>query len=67
MAIRNPPTEEQLMDARSHLYVALVQSISSDDPMILGHVRDALLALGGTPPDVVLEVSSRVQRERSVS
>jgi len=47
------PTEDQLRDARSHLYVALVQSLPSDEPLILGHVREALLLLGGTPPDAV--------------
>lgn len=30
-----------LRDARSHLEAALMQSIPSDDPIILGHIRDA--------------------------
>lgn len=67
MEISNQPTEEQLRDARSHLYVALVQSLPSDEPVILGHVREALLLLGGTPPDVVREVALRVRRERAAS
>lgn len=31
----------QLADARDHLGAALIQSIPSDDQMIIGHVRDA--------------------------
>jgi len=67
MSINNQPTEEQLRDARSHLYVALVESLPSDEPLILDHVREALVLLGGTPPDVVREVVLRVQRDRSAS
>jgi len=50
MASRHQPTDDQLREARTHLYVALVESLPSDEPLILGHVREALLLLGGELP-----------------
>lgn len=40
---------ENLQEARSHLGAALVQTIDSDDQIIMEHVRSAYRALGGTP------------------
>jgi hypothetical protein len=47
---KQPLSQTQIDDAKCHLYVALVQVVSTDDPIIVGHIRDALLALGGTLP-----------------
>jgi hypothetical protein len=38
---------EAMEDACSHLGVALSQSIPKDDQIIMGHVRDAFILLGG--------------------
>jgi hypothetical protein len=38
---------EILDEIRGHLGAALAQTISSDDPIIIGHVRDAYLLAGG--------------------
>ena len=43
-------TTEHLFEARTHLYIALVQSLPSDDQIIIGHIRDALRLLGGPMP-----------------
>jgi hypothetical protein len=44
-----------LRDARNHLYVAVLQSLKTDDQTIMGHVRDALHeldeVLGGSYPE----------------
>jgi hypothetical protein len=44
---KQPLSQTQIDDGKCHLYVALVQVVSTDDPIIVGHIRDALLALGG--------------------
>ena len=36
-------------EARAHLGAALMQTIDKDSPIIMGHVRDAYLLLGGRP------------------
>ena len=36
-----------MCEAMSHLGAALAQSIDSDDPVIMQHVRDAYVLLGG--------------------
>ncbi len=38
---------ERTAEARSHLRVALLQVVPSDDEIIMGHMRDALALLGG--------------------
>jgi hypothetical protein len=35
------------VDARNHLYTALIQVMASDDQIIIGHMRSAYRALGG--------------------
>lgn len=52
MAISNPPTEEQVLEARAHLRIALGQSLPSDDSLIIGHVKYALILLGGHLPEI---------------
>jgi len=37
----------RMYEAMSHLGAALAQSIDSDDPVIMQHVRDAYVLLGG--------------------
>jgi len=37
-------------EAAAHLYAALAQSAPSDDEIIIGHIRDALILLGGKDP-----------------
>jgi len=36
-------TEQRLMEIYAHLKTAVVQSLPSDDQIIMGHVRDALV------------------------
>lgn len=39
---------DDITEALAHLGAALVQSIPSDDQIIMGHVRDAYRLLGGS-------------------
>ena len=41
------PTEETIIEVLSHLRCALVQTIPSDDQIIMDHVRDSFRLLGG--------------------
>ena len=41
------PTREQINEVLVHLDCALVQSIPSDDQIIVNHIRDAYHILGG--------------------
>lgn len=38
--------EQRLMEIYAHLQTAVVQSLPSDDQIIMGHVRDALALVG---------------------
>jgi hypothetical protein len=53
--------KETVKEARNHLYAAMVQSIPSDDQIIMDHVRDAYdlleVALGGS--DLAIDVYER--------
>lgn len=40
-------TKEQMYEAMSHLAAALAQSLDSDDQVIMQHIRDAYVLLGG--------------------
>ena len=42
-----PDTQKLMYEAMSHLGAALAQSIESDDQVIMQHVRDAYVLLGG--------------------
>ena len=42
-----PDTQKLTNEAISHLGAALAQSIDSDDQVIMQHVRDAYVLLGG--------------------
>jgi hypothetical protein len=39
-----------MYEARSHLGAIMIQTQPQDDPIIIGHVADALRILGGTAP-----------------
>lgn len=41
--------EKAIYEALGHLGAALAQSISTDDQVIVGHIREAYRALGGDP------------------
>jgi len=53
----------RIRDAQEHLYVAVLQSLKTDDAMIMGHVRDALHqldhVLGGSYPERTREMLER--------
>jgi hypothetical protein len=42
-----PDTQKLMSEAMSHLGAALAQSIENDDQVIMQHVRDAYVLLGG--------------------
>jgi hypothetical protein len=42
-----PDTQKLMNEAMSHLGAALAQSLESDDQVIMQHVRDAYVLLGG--------------------
>lgn len=58
---QNENLEAAVTKARNHLYAAMVQSIPSDDQIIMDHVRDAYdlleVALGGS--DLAIDVYER--------
>lgn len=41
---------DAMYEARSHLGAIMIQTQPQDDPIIIGHVADALRILGGTAP-----------------
>jgi len=48
------PSEEKIALAKSHLRVALLQSLPADDQIIIGHIREALEALESPiPPEPI--------------
>jgi hypothetical protein len=46
------PTEDQILEARADLYVALLIARPDDDVQLIGHVLKALRLLGEDPPNV---------------
>jgi hypothetical protein len=59
------PTEENIAEAKSHLRIALVQVLPSDDKIIVEHVVQAYLALGGGLNDFLSERPFVTQGSRS--
>jgi|GEM_PF-2876354 len=53
----------RIREAQEHLYVAVLQSLKTDDDIIMGHVRDALdqldQVLGGNYPARTREMLER--------
>ena len=46
----NKNASANIEEAAAHLYAALAQSAPSDDEIIIGHIRNALILLGGKNP-----------------
>lgn len=47
MKLKPEELEAAIDEARGHLGACLIQQIDADDEIILTHVRDAFVALGG--------------------
>jgi len=57
--------EKALSEAIGHLGAALAQSISSDDQVVTGHVREAYRLLGGDPSRYVGYPWTRAVQDRA--